>query len=513
MTSKLLLIYHLCIKRKEGTIVRKKNAIKYVLIVCAFALLLSACQANPETSIVVSKDSERLIEQAEDGSEEGTAALSIPSSHVKFSATGADGDLIITVDASVDVPEADQLPMVRVASKGFDQSIVTQIFNTVFAGQAVFDNSNDAGRSKTDIEKNILQMQQQLSDGSYEQYGFSEEEWNNLISQLEDDYLHAQDKVDTEKVITDGTMMLSSDEQYQFSKLNAVSDTGSLRVHSNLNNKAADESSLVYSRNNAPTYTMADAVNVPVNFDSEHETDEKVGYSLSNAIDLCSNMVSSNTVSLDLASVYMVNDGSMGLSDDESKSAQNYAYKLFYVREVAGVPVAVDAAMGMNEDSYNIRWSYEQIEVVIDKNGIVSLNWGAPLSIEEMIKQNVKVISLDSANDIFKMMTLTVYEPQAKPLNPKVKSIEIDVKIDEIQLRLLRIREQNTEGTRTGILVPAWIYYGSVKNATFWEDPSQNTVVYQGSSNQFGNMYYWGPTIVLAINAVDGSIIDTAIGY
>ncbi|MEA4948429.1 MAG: DUF6034 family protein, partial [Petrimonas sp.] len=347
MTSKLLLIYHLCIKRKEGAIVRKKNSIKYVLILCAFALLLSACQANPETSIVVSKDSERLIEQAEDGSEEGTAALSIPAGHVEFSATGADGNLIIAEDASVDVPEADHLPMVRVTSKGFDQSIVTQIFNTVFSGQNVFDNSNDAGRSKTDIEKNILQMQQQLSDGSYEQYGFSEEEWNNLISQLEDDYLHAPDKVDAEKTITDGTMMLSSDEQYQFSTLNAVSDTGSLRIRSNLNNKTADESSLVYSRNNAPTYTMADAVNIPVTSDSELETDKKVGYSLSDAIALCSNMFNSNTLSLDLAAVYMVNDGSMGLSDDESKSAQNYAYKLFYVREVAGVPVAVDAAMGM----------------------------------------------------------------------------------------------------------------------------------------------------------------------
>jgi len=489
-----------------------KKVLPFILAI-ASAILFAGCQATPEELVVVPKDSERLIEKAEDGSEEGTEALSIPSGHVKFSATGADGNLVIVVDASVDVPEVDQLPMIRVTSKGFDQSIVTQIFNTLFTGQTVFDNSNDAGRSKTDIEKNILQMQQQLSDGSYEQYGFSEEEWNNLISQLKDDYLHAPDKVDAEKTITDGTMMLSSDDQYQFSMLNAVSDTGSLRIRSNLNNKTADESSLVYSRNNAPTYTMADPVNVSVSFDSEHETDDKVGYSLSNAIELCSNMFSSNTLSLDLASVYMVNDSSMGLSDDEVRSAQNYAYKLFYVREVAGVPVAVDAAMGMNEDSYNIRWSYEQIEVVIDKNGIVSLNWGAPLSIEEMIKQNVKVISLDSANDIFKMMALTVYEPQAKPLNPKVKSIEIDVKIDEIQLRLLRIREQNTEGTRTGILVPAWVYYGSVKSATFWEDPSQNTVVYQGSSNQFGNMYYWGPTIVLAINAVDGSIIDTAIGF
>ena len=489
-----------------------KQVISFLLAI-AIAVLFAGCQATPEEIVVVPKDSERLIEQAEAGAAEGTSTLPIPPGRVEYSATGADGNLAITVDASVDIPKSDQLPMIRVTSKGFDQSIITQIFNTVFTGQTVFDISNEAGRSKTDIEKSMLQMKQQLSDGSYEQYGFSEEEWNNLISQLESEYLLAPEKADVQKAITDGTMTLSSDEQYQFSKLNAVSDTGSLRVHSNLNNKAADESSLVYSRNNAPTYTMADAVEVPVRFDSEHETDEKVGYSLSNAIELCSNLFSSNTLSLDLASVYMVNDRSTGLSDDEVKSAQNYAYKLFYVREVAGVPVAVDAAMGMNEDPYNVRWSYEQIEVVIDKNGIASLNWRAPLSVEDTIKQNVKIISLDSANDIFKTMALTVYEPQAKPLNPKVKRIEIDVKIDEIQLRLLRIREQNTEGTRTGILVPAWVYYGSVKNATYWEDPSQNTVVYQGSSNQFGNLYDWGPTIVLAINAVDGSIIDTAIGY
>ncbi|MDD4311100.1 MAG: DUF6034 family protein, partial [Eubacteriales bacterium] len=475
--------------------------------------LLSACQPNPETAIVVSKNSERLIDQAEDGSKEGTAALSIPSDHVVFTETGADGNLTITADAAVDVPAADQLPMTRVTSKGFDQSIVTQIFQTVFAGQTVFDHSSDAGRSKADIEKSILQMQQQLSDGSYEQYGFSEEEWNDLISKLEEDYIHAPDEVEAEKTITDGTMLLSGEDQYQFSELNAVSDTGSLRVRSNLNNKFADESSLVYSRNNAPTYTMLDAVEVPVDSNSKPETDEKVGYALSKAIDFCSNMFRSNTLSLKLAAVYLVNDRSTGLSDDEAASAQHYAYKLFYVREVAGVPVAVDAAMGMNEDPYNIRWSYEQVEAVFDRNGIASLNWGAPLSNTEMLKQNVKVISLDRANEIFKMMAHTVYEPQAKPLNPKVKRIEIDVKIDEIQLRLLRIREQNTEGTRTGILVPAWVYYGSVRNATEWEDPSQNTIVYQGSSNQFGNMYYWGPTIVLAINAVDGSIIDTAIGY
>ncbi len=489
-----------------------KKVIPFLLAILS-TILFAGCQATPEEIIVVPKDSERLIEQAENGSTEGTSVLSVPTSRVEFSATGADGDLVITVDASVDIPQSDQLPMIRVTSKGFDQSIVTQIFHTVFAGQTVYDHSSDAGRPKSDIEKSILQMQQQLSDGSYEQYGFSEEEWNNLISELENEYLLAPDEADEQKVITDGTMKVNTTKQYQFLELNAVSETGTLRVHSNLSNQTPDESSLVYSRNNAPTYTMAGAVNIPINFDSTPETDEEVGFPLVDAIEQCSAMFGADAASLELAAVYMVNDSSIGLSDDEVRSAQSYAYKLFYVRKVAEIPVAVDAAMGMNEDPYNVRWSYEQIEVVIDRNGIASLHWGAPLSIGENIKQNVKVISLDSANDIFKKMALTVFEPQAKPLNPKVQSIVIDVKIDEIQLRLLRIREQNTEGTRTGILVPAWVYYGLVTNATNWEDPSQNTVVYQGSSNQFGNMYDWGPTIVLAINAVDGSIIDTAIGY
>lgn len=492
-----------------------KKTIQTIIVaaISALILVLSACQSTPEATIVVPKDTERLIDQAEEGTADGTTALSIPSENYTLSTTGANGDLTIAVDASVDVPISEQLPMIRVTSKGFDQSTVTQIFNTVFSGQTVYDNSNNAGRTKTDIEKNILEMQQQLSDGSYEEYGFSEDEWEELISELEKEYMLAPDSIDSAESISDGTMKLNSSESYQFYELNVVSDTGSLRVQSNLTNMAADESYLAYYRKNAPTYTMDDAQKVLINQSSEMETDKIVNFPLSDAIDLCDGLLGNDNASFELASVFMVDDHSTGLSDDEVSSANNYAYKLFYVRKVDDIPVAVDAAMGMSEDSYNVQWSYEQIEVVIDKKGIVSLNWDAPISVEEVVKDNVSIISFDDANEIFEKMVFTVYESQTQPLNPRVESIKIDVAIDEIQLRLLRIREQNTEGTRTGILVPAWVYYGSVKKATYWDDSSLNTIIYQGSSNEFGNTYYWGPTIVLAINAIDGSIIDTAIGY
>ena len=40
-----------------------------------------------------------------------------------------------------------------------------------------------------------------------------------------------------------------------------------------------------------------------------------------------------------------------------------------------------------------------------------------------------------------------------------------------------------------------------------------DSVTYQGSGRQSKNDFYAGPTIVLAVNAIDGSIVDIELGY
>jgi hypothetical protein len=79
--------------------------------------------------------------------------------------------------------------------------------------------------------------------------------------------------------------------------------------------------------------------------------------------------------------------------------------------------------------------------------------------------------------------------------------------IDSIQLGLFRIKEQNTEGTRSGLFVPVWAFYGNViATSEYYEEDG---------GVRFNGPYDvpQGPYIVLAVNAIDGSIIDVERGY
>lgn len=108
-------------------------------------------------------------------------------------------------------------------------------------------------------------------------------------------------------------------------------------------------------------------------------------------------------------------------------------------------------------------------------------------------------------------MILTTYEPRAQlGTDGVMEDIEIAIEIDEIQLSFMRIREQNATG-RTGLYIPTWVFYGHVTDKRTYAVSSGmggTYVSYDGGSD-----YPLPKYAVLAINAVDGSMIDISLGY
>lgn len=108
--------------------------------------------------------------------------------------------------------------------------------------------------------------------------------------------------------------------------------------------------------------------------------------------------------------------------------------------------------------------------------------------------------------------------------------VEFDISVERIELCLLRIREQGNAQTE-GLLVPAWVFSGRNKGT----DKNGGVKYFQGASSlakvdpaQIGTEGSLAPTsmfelapgvreddtvILLAINAVDGSVIDLGKGY
>lgn len=82
---------------------------------------------------------------------------------------------------------------------------------------------------------------------------------------------------------------------------------------------------------------------------------------------------------------------------------------------------------------------------------------------------------------------------------------KVNVDIDEVVLSLVRVREQD-ETERNGIYMPAWVFYGNVKQE--YKDCDFVNYGWELYSDFPFTKY---PELV--INAIDGSIIDPVRGY
>lgn len=186
---------------------------KLITIFLTLFMLIStaACQPTPEQAIVVKKDTERMIEQAAQPSN-GAAIdeVGIPEGRYTFSAEGLNGRLRTNVDAEIEAPVAQAMPIVRVEQGGFSQELVTKIFNYLFAGKTAYE-SGDNIIAKADAEKFLLEAKQRLENGSYAAQGYTEDECKALIAELEEQYRSAPDTV-PESPVSSGDMTLKNME-------------------------------------------------------------------------------------------------------------------------------------------------------------------------------------------------------------------------------------------------------------------------------------------------------------
>ena len=74
----------------------------------AAVAMLAGCQKNPDSSIVVNKDMDKLIAQA---NETGKGMENIADNYETYQTQISDTSLMVTVnvDASVDIPQVDQI--------------------------------------------------------------------------------------------------------------------------------------------------------------------------------------------------------------------------------------------------------------------------------------------------------------------------------------------------------------------------------------------------------------------
>ena len=495
-----------------------------ILLCMAVAAGVAACQPTPEQAVVVKKDTERMIEQAAQPSN-GAAIdeVGIPEGRYTFSAEGLNGRLRINVDAEIEAPAAQAMPIVRVERGGFSQEIVTKVFNYFYAGETAYDASGEHVETKAEIEPLIIDAKRCLADGSYAERGYTEEEYVARLKQIEKIYAAAPETAPASPV-SDGTMRMTELENvgdYLFLDVSTKGEAqdGTYRTlsvstpFSQAARRSGFGTHLFYNYyphgDVPPNYNTQGIVRIDNAADLSEEARGNLNVSIDDARLMCDEFFSSIGLSeIRFGYGFLVGDWGAGMFSGDGKKigapAENYAYRLYYTRYVQGVGSFVNTDWGLTDNDSSIPWSYECICFTVNNNGIVSIEWHNPTNALETVQESSAMKPFDEIIGIFETMVKTEYEAYVDQWTDGHGEMDID--ISAIQLGLVRVREPNVNNA-TGLMVPAWVFYGNNK-MTYGD--GQVSYDSHGSSASSWNKE---PFPILIINAIDGSIIDLARGY
>ncbi len=505
-----------------------------ILLISIMAFSLAACQETPDEVVVVKKDTERMIEQATketDGKENGEETigqesidLKLPDGNYVFSATGAEGRLVIEADAPVSVPEGGMLPMARVAAEGFTQEQVTGFFNYLFPDEkpTYLANADAASvETKDDLQSQILHLKKLIAEGTIAEKSIfvDEAEVNAEIVRLEEQMQTAPETVPEPEIkVSDGTMLPAKRtsrfngeivSQEDILRLDAsLGETISITAFTPVSPDGSHEAYLIYwDTTGGPSFSMANAVP----FDGVNYPEgvrDNLSMPFEDAKALCDGFFLAGGIEdAVLRDAYIIDDERFGDTDGTIAPAENYAYCLSYARKVDNIPVYASTEMKGFRDEFSLPWEYERMVFYVYDGGFQRIDYHSPTGTGEVITENANVISYADAVTIFESMAMAIYEPQAN-IDPAhgLEDKKLTVSINSVELTLIRVREQNVTG-RKGIYTPAWIFYGNIKDESLYTGEDWFTF-YDG-----GNPHSAMKNPVLVINAVDGSIIDLAKGY
>ena len=161
-----------------------------------------------------------------------------------------------------------------------------------------------------------------------------------------------------------------------------------------------------------------------------------------------------------------------------------------HYRQIDGVVLSQSSGGKFQEGweksgSYNKQmWPGECIEFRINDDGIVGFDYLAPLEITETVVDGAALESFDQVKSTFEQML---------PITLGSTEYSQTVDVDRVRLSYSRISEKDSFDT--GLVVPVWSFEGT------------------DSSYDEESLVWMQSGTLLAINAIDGSVIDGELGY
>lgn len=546
-------------------------------VLCAAVLMtFPACQEDPEGSIVANKDMDKLISQgaaSDDASRVDAGELITKAQETETYATTINSQNLgvkVEVNAQVDVPGVDKLSIYRVRQKPIDQEFLDKVRAELCGDVTLYDGKALGVRTKQDIERDINFYRQSIEDytaqekealndpGIPEDQRRTEEEINASIEQYRQEVQESIDELQQEyetaptevnfadyptdyKIHTYRELYEADPESYESglelwdeegdAKFDSASDGSDGHYRRLLVQNNADYSNKIAYSDNLKFYRHMNGVMVEntalepelspremgittafENFWSEKgvptpvitnryvfdpddtfkpldKTD--ISFSEEEAKAKAEELLSK----LGLADFKFSKGGKYSelLSGDTGDGADflyDVVYILRYTRELDGVQLTQSSGakfvIGADDSNPNRKqmWPGESVEIRINDRGIIGFQYNAPLEITETVVEGTSLKSFDEIKAVFEQMV---------PMVLADSDYEFKADIDRVRLSYSRISEKDSFDT--GLVVPVWSFEGKV------------------SASSEGYQMYESSGTVIAINAIDGSVIDANLGY
>lgn len=469
----------------------KKSIIVCGVIVCALFGL--ACQKTPDKPIVIGKNSEQLIEKATEtdsttSAVENSDRITGAPENYQADLTNPQGNLLIHVDAAIEVPAVQAMSVARIIPREFTSEDVQRLYDTFCAGATSIGPDPVLTRAfQLRAYQNYLDMRKanvypDMQYGSMEAFDEAIAEFMQGIDALPEEFTPTEPDFSFHSHGSASCYAARSNELVsQISVRNAdglssasyYRDIYERNFIDGLRGSATDSFSL-----------MQDPRYVSPMLDIDAARSIAIDAAASIGLKDCSIAAERKTCLWDITST---------VPTDTLKGA----YEFILTPTIHGVPFtyANGEANNQNDQSnqYDKPWYYEKVRVIVDNDGLNSFVWDAPYQSIDPITENASLLPYLQIQSIFEqMMPITFHHYNADDL-----TATCSVNISRITLGYMRIKEQNVQGS--GLIVPVWDFFGSYYRS---DDPAGNTP--QGSD---------GYESLLTINAIDGSIIDRETGF
>ncbi len=486
------------------------------LMTAVILAVLAGCQQTPRTPVVVQKDMEQMIEKAQETPEasetqQETLAQRLDAPEMYAADFEAyDGDLTVSVNADVIIPDAAGISVTRVGRHYFTQEEADRMLDVFLQGATLYD--IDPSLTKAQIQEKLV-MYYAMRDGSIPMDidGENPDDPEKLSQIIADYEARLADAPDTKEAVPANTQfhtpeMLVNPEA---KVIEGVASVGGKAAYFHINNGLFSENDVEAVFVNAkpqitngfetcPYSVLNDEILSRVQAPDTFTMTESQAQEAADAVLAGLGITGMACVDIQYAVMTEGFAGDVILepgAELSSKQLENgrWAYSLQFQRAVNGIPITLTEHHGSgltDENDTSEPWPYERLNMIVDETGVVFFDYLSPYVINDTVSESSALLTFPEVVSVFEKMLPIVYG--------YVTDIDVDyairLKVREARLGLMRITEENSR--HTGLLIPVWDFFGDM---TIIPDSGEP---YEGANGS-----------LLTINAIDGSIIDRDLGY